>query len=53
MVVSELTVKLVAGTLPKLTTLAPEKCVPDIVRTVPPPTGPDVTLSPVTVGGGK
>ena len=48
--VAELTAKLVAAVLPKVTALAPVKAEPVIVTDVPPPTGPDVGLMPVTDG---
>ena len=49
-VVSETTVKLVAGVMPKSTAVAPVKAVPVIVTVVPPVTGPSVGLMLVTVG---
>ena len=49
-VVSETTVKLVAGRVPKSTTVAPVRSVPVIVTVVPPVTGPSVGLMLVTVG---
>ena len=51
--VGELTVKLIAGTPPNATAVAPVKLVPVIVTLVPPAAGPDVGLMPVTVGAGK
>ena len=56
----ELTVRLVAltalievpGVEPKSTAVAPVKPVPVTVTEVPPPAGPLVGLTPVTVGGG-
>ena len=48
--VSESTVKLEAGTVPKLTSVAPVKPVPVIVTAVP--TGPDAGLNDVIVGTG-
>jgi hypothetical protein len=48
--VSELTVKLVAGTLPKFTAVAPVKPVPVTVTVVPPPVVPELGLTPVTDG---
>ncbi len=49
--VAELTVNPAAGVAPKFTALAPVKLVPVIVTDVPPPVGPDVGESEVTVGG--
>ncbi len=48
MLVALFTVKLVAGVLPNLTTVAPVKLVPVIVTMVPPETGPFVGLTEVT-----
>ncbi len=48
--VALLTVKLVAGVLPKVTAVAPVRFVPVIVTLVPPVVGPDVGLMLVTVG---
>ena len=48
--VAELTVKLVAATVPKSTAVAPVKSVPVIVTVVPPAAGPDAGLMPVTLG---
>jgi hypothetical protein len=50
--VSETTLNVVAGVLPKLTAVAPVKLVPVIVTTVPPAVGPLVGDRPVTVGAG-
>jgi hypothetical protein len=44
--------KLVAGTLPKVTLVAPVKPVPVMVTVVPPAVGPDVGVIPVSVGTG-
>ena len=44
------TVKLVAATPPNVTAVAPVKLVPVIVTLVPPATGPEPGLTPVTVG---
>ena len=49
--VAESTVKPVAAVPPKLTALAPVKLVPVMVTAVPPVVGPEVGLTPVTVGG--
>ncbi len=49
-VVSLVTVKLVAGVVPKATAVAPVKLVPVMVTVVPPAVGPEVGLTPVTVG---
>ena len=49
-VVSETTVKLVAGEVPKSTAVAPVKAVPVIVTKVPPDSSPSVGLMLVTVG---
>ena len=46
------TLKSVAAVLPNSTSVAPEKSVPVIVTLVPPASGPDVGLMPVTVGAG-
>ena len=48
--VAELTVKLVAAVPPKDTAVAPVKLVPVIVTCVPPASGPEAGLRPVTVG---
>ena len=40
------------GVEPNRTPVAPESNVPEMTMVVPPVTGPDETLSPVTVGGG-
>jgi len=48
--VAELTVNPVAAVAPKTTAVAPEKLVPVIVTTVPPPPGPDVGEIELTVG---
>ena len=48
--VSESTVKLDAGTVPKLTSVAPVRPVPVMVTAVP--TGPDAGVNDVIVGGG-
>ena len=50
MLVSLTTLKLVAGTVPKSTAVAPVKLVPVIVTDVPPNVGPVVGLMPVTAG---
>jgi hypothetical protein len=50
MEVSELTVKLVAPEVPKLTVLAPVKPVPVVVTTVPPAVLPELGETLVTVG---
>ncbi len=50
MEVAELTVKLEAGVVPKSTAVAPDRLVPVIVTLVPPLTGPEVGLRPVTEG---
>ena len=47
--VSELTVKLLAAAVPKLTAVAPVKLVPVRVMLVPPAVLPLLVLSPVTV----
>ena len=52
MLVALLTAKLEAACAPKSTALAPVNPVPVIVTVVPPPAGPVVGWSPVTVGGG-
>src|SRR5262249_61461620 len=49
--VAELTVKPRAAIVPNRTAVAPLRWVPVMVTLVPPVTGPEVTLSPVTVGG--
>jgi hypothetical protein len=49
--VALVTVK-VAAVAPKLTALTPVKLVPVMVTGVPPAVGPDIGLTPVTVGGG-
>ena len=49
-VVALTTLKPVAAVLPNLTAVAPVKFVPVIVTEVPPASGPDVGLSPDTVG---
>src|SRR5207249_6121964 len=48
--VSELTVKLAAAALPKLTALAPVKPLPMITAVVPPDCVPDVGVTSVTLG---
>jgi hypothetical protein len=48
MLVLLLTVKLVAGVLPKITAVVPVNPVPEIVTVVPPATGPAAGLIPVT-----
>jgi hypothetical protein len=48
--VSDRTVKLVAGMSPNFTLVAVVKFVPVTVTNVPPPVGPELALSPVTVG---
>ena len=48
--VAELTVKLVAAALPKLTAVAPVKLVPVMVTDVPPAAGPERRTDLVTVG---
>jgi len=50
MLVEELTVNELAATVPKSTTLAPEKFVPVIVTDVPPAVPPRLGLVPLTVG---
>ena len=50
--VSELTVKLAAGVLPKNTALTSVKLVPVMTTVVPPAAGPAVGLRADTVGGG-
>ena len=50
--VAELTVKLAAAVPPKLTAEVPVKFVPVMVTDVPPPAGPEVGASPLTVGAG-
>ena len=49
-VLSALTVKLVAGVVPKSTAVAPVKSDPVIVTDVPPASGPAAGLMPVTAG---
>ncbi len=49
--VDETTVKLVAGTRPKSTFVAPVKPVPLTVTVEPPAVGPELAETPVTVGG--
>ena len=44
------TAKLAAGVVPKSTLVAPVKLVPEMVTLVPPPAGPELGLSLVTVG---
>ena len=44
------TVKVVAASVPKCTAVAPVKAVPVMVTEVPPAVGPEVGLTPVTVG---
>ena len=44
--------KSLAGVLPNSTSVVPERSVPVIVTVVPPESGPDVGLIPVTVGAG-
>jgi hypothetical protein len=44
------TVKLVAETPPKLTSVAPSKCWPVMTTFVPPPAGPLAGKIPVTIG---
>jgi hypothetical protein len=46
-----LTVNEVAATPPKSTAVAPVKPVPLMVTLVPPPTGPELGLTPLTTGG--
>ena len=48
--VAELTVKLLAATVPEFTAVAPVRSVPVIVTVVPPAAGPGVGLMPVTLG---
>jgi len=48
--VGELTVKLVAGVEAKLTALAPVKPAPVTATELPPTTGPDSGLTPLTDG---
>jgi hypothetical protein len=48
--VAPFTVKVVAGIVPNLTAVAPERAVPVIVTLVPPAAGPEAGLTPVTVG---
>ena len=49
--VAELTVKLVAATDPNCTELTEAKLVPLITTEVPPVEGPEIGVTPVTVGG--
>ena len=49
-VVAVLLKSVAAGTPPNDTAVAPSRLVPVIVTVVPPPLGPDVGLTPVTVG---
>lgn len=49
---SELTVKLVAATLPKYTAVAPVKWAPEMLTDVPPKCDPDDGLIPMIVGRG-
>ena len=51
--VAEVTVKLDAETVPNFTTVAPVNPVPVTVTVVPPATGPDAGVIPVTVGTGS
>ncbi len=48
--VSESTVTVVAGVVPKSTAVAPVKSVPVMVTVVPPAVGPALGLTAVTVG---
>jgi hypothetical protein len=48
--VSELTVKLAAATVPKLTAVPPVKPVPPMATVVPPLVGPELGETPVTTG---
>src|SRR5205823_4114885 len=48
--VDELTVKLLAAAVPKVTAVAFVKFVPVMLTVVPPAVGPDVGLMPLTVG---
>ena len=48
----ELMVKALAGVVPNLTAVAPEKLVPVMVTCVPPAARPDEGNRPVTVGAG-
>ena len=48
--VVELTTTPVAAAVPNLTAVTPEKLVPVMVTEVPPEIGPELGLSPVTVG---
>jgi hypothetical protein len=48
--VALLTVKLVAGKPPKLTSVAPSKFAPVMVTVVPPEVGPEAGLTDVTIG---
>ena len=50
--VALLTVKVVAAVAPNFTAVAPVKLVPVMVTEVPPAVGPEVGLTPVTVGTG-
>jgi hypothetical protein len=52
MPVALLTVKLDAAVVPNLTALAPVKPVPVIATDVLPALGPELGLTPVTVGAG-
>ena len=52
MLVALLTVKLEAAVVPNFTALAPVKPVPVIATEVPPVLGPELGLTPVTVGAG-
>jgi hypothetical protein len=52
MLVALLTVKLEAAVVPNLTALAPVKPMPVIATEVLPALGPEVGLTPVTVGAG-
>src|SRR5690242_18082577 len=46
------TLKSVAAVVPKSTSVAPERSVPVIVTLVPPASGPEVGLMPLTAGDG-
>ena len=48
--VAQLTVTPVAAVVPNFTAVTPVKLVPVMVTEVPPPVGPRVGLTPVTVG---
>jgi hypothetical protein len=50
--VLELTAKFVALTEPKLTAVAPVKLAPEMVTEVPPPPGPLLGVTELTLGGG-